>query len=595
MSDAPEREYKHRLDAWSSEVRRLTTLARRVSNVRLAVAVVAVGLTYFVFGRVSVSPYWLIPPVVTFAVLVIWHSRVFQRLGKATRGVRYYERGLAHIEDRWAGTGEQGNRFRDPSHVYADDLDLFGKGGLFELLCSARTNAGEDKLAGWLLAPGTFAGVTARQQAVLDLRPDVDLRETIALLGEDFRSDIHPLALDNWSTLPPVRFPPGLHVLAAIVSAATLISFALYMAGVVPRTPFLAFLLMQSLVGFTLRSKVTEVIHAVESPARDLALLADLLRSIELRVSADPVLADIRRRLEAGQSTASSRIDRLERLVDKIEWAHNPFFAPIAALLFWSTHFAVSVEAWRRESGAAIRGWLEAAAEFEALSALAAYSYEHPRDPFPELMPGGPFFEAQDLSHPLIPRDASVPNDVSIGAAAALLIVSGSNMSGKSTLLRTVGLNTVLAWAGAPVRASRMIVSPFQVGASIRAVDSLQDGKSRFFAEITRLRQILDLTQIAPPVLFLIDELLSGTNSHDRRIGAEAIVKAFVERGAAGLITTHDLALVQIADGLPGRSLNLHFADSVQPGGLHFDYRLQPGVVQRSNALELMRSVGLPL
>ena len=599
-SNAPEREYKRRLETWSSEAGLQASLARRVGNARLAVAVAGAGLTYFVFGRVWISPYWLIPPAVIFVALVIWHSRVFQKLAKATRAVRFYERGLARVEDRWAGTGEQGNRFRDPAHVYSDDLDLFGKGGLFELISTTRTNAGEDTLARWLLAPGTFSEIVARQKAVVDLRPDVDLRERMALLGEDFRSEIKLQALDEWAARPPVRFPPGVHVFTTLLSAATLIAFTVYMAGGATRTPFLAFLLVQSIVAFTLLAKVREVINAVDSPARDLALLAEILRLIEQRAHQDPVLAGIRSRLEVEHSTASARIDRLEGLVDKIEWEHNPFFTPIAALLFWSTHLAVRVEAWRCESGAAIRRWLETAAEFEAVSALAGYSYEHPDDPFPQLIEGSPHFEAQELRHPLIPRDRSVPNDVAFSAETALLIISGSNMSGKSTLLRTVGLNTVLAWAGAPVRAGRMIVSPLHVGASIRIVDSLQDGKSRFYAEIKRLRQIVDLADryVAQPdhsVLFLIDELLSGTNSHDRRIGAEAIVKALVERGAIGLITTHDLALVHIAEALPGRAVNLHFEDTLEPGGLHFDYRLRPGVVQRSNALELMRSVGLPL
>jgi DNA mismatch repair ATPase MutS len=182
---------------------------------------------------------------------------------------------------------------------------------------------------------------------------------------------------------------------------------------------------------------------------------------------------------------------------------------------------------------------------------------------------------------------------VRLGGETRLWIVSGSNMSGKSTLLRTIGINTVLAWAGAPVRARRLRISPLTLGASIRVQDSLEDGRSRFYAEITRLREIVALTKGPRTVLFLLDELLSGTNSHDRQIGAAAIVHALIDRGALGLITTHDLALAHIADNLSGRAVNVHFADTLQNGELHFDYRLQPGVVERSNALDLMRSVGL--
>jgi DNA mismatch repair ATPase MutS len=255
--------------------------------------------------------------------------------------------------------------------------------------------------------------------------------------------------------------------------------------------------------------------------------------------------------------------------------------------LLWSAQIAMAIERWRRISGPHISGWIGAVGEFEALMALAGYSYEHPNDIFPELLDAaGGRLEARRLAHPLMSESQSVPNDVSLGGELRLLIVSGSNMSGKSTLLRAVGLNLVLAWAGAPVRAQSFAVSPLTVGASIRVMDSLQDGKSRFYAEITRLREIVNLANGDRTVLFLLDELLSGTNSHDRKIGAEAIVRSLIDRGAIGMITTHDLALAHIA-------VNVHFADTLEDGRLRFDYQLMPGIVERSNALDLMRSVGL--
>ncbi|MGH9661878.1 MAG: MutS-related protein, partial [Bryobacteraceae bacterium] len=231
------------------------------------------------------------------------------------------------------------------------------------------------------------------------------------------------------------------------------------------------------------------------------------------------------------------------------------------------------------------RRWLDAAGEIEALGSLAGYAYERPADPFPEIVEGGaPVFEAEALGHPLLSGERCVRNDVRLG----FLLVSGSNMSGKSTLLRSVGVATVMAMAGAPVRAGRLRLSPVAVGASIRTVDSLQGGASRFYAEITRLRHIVDLASGPRPVLFLLDELLHGTNSHDRLIGAEGIVRGLLARGGIGLVTTHDLALTHIAEGA-----NVHFQDSIENGRMVFDYKLRPGVVTKSNALELMRSVGL--
>ena len=246
---------------------------------------------------------------------------------------------------------------------------------------------------------------------------------------------------------------------------------------------------------------------------------------------------------------------------------------------------------WAR-SGAAIARWLTAVGELEAFCAFAAYAYEHPADAFPEVVEGSPCFDAVGLGHPLIPDERCVRNDVRLGAPQRLLIVSGSNMSGKSTLLRAVGINTVLALAGAPVRAQRLRVAPLAVGCSIRIQDSLQHGTSRFYAEITRLRQLMDLASGPLPLLFLLDEILHGTNSHDRGIGAAAVARGLLQRGAIGLITTHDLALAHIDASLDGAA-NVHFEDHLENGRMVFDYRMRPGVVEKSNAVELMRAVGL--
>jgi len=271
----------------------------------------------------------------------------------------------------------------------------------------------------------------------------------------------------------------------------------------------------------------------------------------------------------------------------------NELFGALAARVLWGTQLAFAIERWRTMYGPALARWLAAVGEIEALCALAGYAYEHPEDPFPEIVEAGPCFEAEGLGHPLIGAQRCVRNDVRLGADCRVFVVSGSNMSGKSTLLRSVGTAAVLAQAGAPVRARRLRLSPLHVGASIRIVDSLQAGTSHFYAEITRLRQLMDLTGRQPPLLFLLDEILHGTNSHDRGIGAEAVIRGFVARGAIGLVTTHDLALARVAEQLAPRAANVHFEDHLENGQMTFDYRMRPGVVQKSNAVALMRAVGL--
>ncbi len=415
------------------------------------------------------------------------------------------------------------------------------------------------------------------------------------MLGSAVRSSLDPDAVSAWGESPEVRFPAGARYIAPFLAAAVVISFSLYMASVLTRTPFLAVLLVTLAYGFFLGSRTLHVATAVNSPSHDLGLLAKLLQRVELEPFRAPLLQNLQARLTAGhQLKASAEIAFLGRLVARLDWQRNLVFAPIAMALLWSAQVAMAIERWRKVSGRHIREWIDTAGEFEALCSLAGYSYEHPSDIFPQLSsdPGG-CFEAIAIAHPLMPAAHAIPNDVKLGGDTRLWIVSGSNMSGKSTLLRTVGINTVLAWAGAPVRARSLKISPLSLGASIRVQDSLQDGRSRFYAEITRLREVVALSSGPRPLLFLLDELLSGTNSHDRQAGASAIVRALIDRGAMGLITTHDLALAHIADALPGRAANVHFADTLENGELHFDYRLQPGVVERSNALDLMRSVGL--
>jgi DNA mismatch repair ATPase MutS len=280
-------------------------------------------------------------------------------------------------------------------------------------------------------------------------------------------------------------------------------------------------------------------------------------------------------------------------MVELLDSGRNQMFAAPAFYMLWLPQFSWRIEMWRRRNGAALGRWIDAVAELEALSSLSGFAYEHPSAVFPTLLGEGSRFESKGLAHPLIAESKAVDNDLRFGAELRLLLISGSNMSGKSTLLRAVGLNTILAWAGAPVRARSLTLSPFALGASIRATDSLLEGRSRFYAEILRLKQIQKLTAGDRPALFLLDELLSGTNSHDRAVGADNYLNGLVARGAVGLATTHDLALTQVADRMGARAANVNLADTIKDGEVLFDYKLRPGVVQRGNALALMRAVGL--
>lgn len=590
----PGPEYRARLERHLKARDHWQERHRLLGNLRVLAGLAAVAVAGVSIGGGWISPWWLLLPALTFLGLAIALTSIERSLDAAGRAVTYYERAVARMENRWAGGGQQGERFRSPMHLYADDLDVFGRGSLFELLSTNRTAAGERFLASWLLAAGERAEVVARQAAVEELRPRIDLREDIAVMGEEIRAAADDRALKEWGEQPPVRAFKGARVIAPVLAAATVVTFLLFMTEVTGILPLLVAILAEMAYGLAVRGPVGEIAESMETPSRELELLALLLKRLEREAFTSPALVRLRKSLEADGKPASKHIERLTRLVHHFDSSRNQFFRAIAAPLIWTPQFAMAIEAWRIRCGPHIGEWMAAVGEFEALCSLACFAYERPSAVFPELSDDSEhYFEAIGLAHPLIPPEEAIANDVSLGGGMRLWIISGSNMSGKSTLLRAIGLNAVLAWAGAPVTAAGLRLSRFDIGASLRTNDSLTDHRSRFYAEISRLREIVDLARAGKPTLFLLDELLSGTNSHDRRIGAEAIIRSLVQRGAIGLVTTHDLALAEIVDSFEGRAANVHLEDHLEGGEIRFDYRLRQGVVTRSNALELMRAVGL--
>jgi DNA mismatch repair ATPase MutS len=323
----------------------------------------------------------------------------------------------------------------------------------------------------------------------------------------------------------------------------------------------------------------------------EIPLVCDLLSLIEAEPFSSPKLVALAARLKVESPSASAAMRRLRRLIKLLQERENQWFALLAYLLLWGTQFCAAIDRWHRRQGTKMMEWLAILGEFEALVSLSTYANEHPADVVPELVEEGPLYVAKDLGHPLIDEAICVRNDVRLGGDLRFLIVSGSNMSGKSTFLRAIGISAVLARMGAPVRCAQMRLSLLTVGAAIRISDSLAEGRSHFFAEMDRLRRLIELAGEGP-LLYLADEIMIGTNSHDRRIAAEWVVRALVRRDAIGLVTTHDLALTEIAlNGLPGA--NVYFEDSGEGGELRFDYKLRRGVLSRSNALNIAHILGI--
>ncbi len=594
MTD-PRAEYQNRLALRLRMLAGKERLHFRAGNLKLATIVAFLLLLWLSLWNSLFAPVWLTVPAAVYVALVVWHELVLRARARGEGAVAFYRQGIARIEGHWVGTGQSGERFRDASHVYADDLDLFGKGCLFELLSTARLPMGEDCLAQWLCFPSPAGEIIQRQELVADLRDRIDLREFIAVTGEALRARLNPESLTDWAERAagmPAAAWRGVAITLSLAAALALI-FGL---ETFQYRPFLTVLICEAFLWGWLQRRALKVIGAVNCNAEGLDLFSNILQRLEMESFASAHLQGYVAELRSGREVASRAIRRLARTVYWIDSCEGLFAQLLNVPALYTVQVGFAAEAWRRTSGGRIRRWIEIVAEMEALLSLASYSYEHPDDPFPQFVDASvapAFFDGEAMGHPLIAASKCVRNSVRLDERTRLLLVSGSNMSGKSTLLRTVGINAVLANAGAPVRAKSLRMSPLAIGTRIRTTDSLQEGRSNFYTEILRIRKVFELAGGASPLLYLFDELLEGTNSKDRRIGAEGLLQALIARKAIGIVSTHDLALTEITGPLGAIVHNQHFQDSVVNGEMSFDYKLREGIVAKSNALELMRLIGL--
>lgn len=591
---APGALYTERLAARKATVATLAAKLDTLSYARLAAFFVGLVVASLGFAAELVSPWFTLLPVSVFFYFVAKFEATRGRKAWAERAAKFYTSGLDRLAGKPSGAGD-GERFADDAHPYSADLDLFGPGSVFERVTACRTRAGEDTLAAWLLAPAGPDEVKARQEAVADLAPRLDLREAVAVAGADApAANYHPLA--EWGIAPQESVPRWKWTAVEVLGWLNVLAWLGWLFASTTSLPVLVFGAVSFWIVVPLFPWARRVLTPLERAAEQLSLLEALLARLEREAFVSARLKELQAAMTADGATASRQLRELRELVQWYNSQRNPLFLPVALLRMWGVRFAFKFEAWRARSGPAIARWLRAVGEAEALSSLASYAYENPTDIFPTVEAGPVRLVATGVSHPLLPADRGVRNDVTLGGTEGprVLIISGSNMSGKSTLLRAVGVNAVLALAGGVVRAQSFTLTPLAIGATMRVQDSLQAGRSRFFAEVTKVRLLIDIAarENAPPLLFLLDELFSGTNSADRVAGAEGVVRALLAAGAIGFVTTHDLSLTAVTDTIPG-AVNVHFCDGFAGGELHFDYTMRPGVVPHGNGLALMRAVGL--
>jgi hypothetical protein len=540
-------------------------------------------------------PLWsasLVVPVAAFVEYQRRRSRLdFMKLRSLSE---FYEKGTARLTHDWERL-DSGDDFLDQDHLYAKDLDLFGRGSLYQLVCSARTQIGSQTIANWMTSPANAPEIHSRQAAIAELRGRRDLPERLASAAPTQVSDFRPDFLKKWLSERSAQFPAWSSYVAFILAITAVALPILYFFGVIALATLwnALVLLFVADVTFALsfRSRIKSVLDSLGSLSIELPVLRALLKIMESEQFSSPKLTALANSLRGSGLSASQTLNRLHRLIRLAKLRDDELLAYPCFCLLWGTQFGLAIDRWRRRHGLQLLEHMAALGEFDALISLSTYSYEHPADPFPEIAEAGPLFDAEALGHPVLNEDACVRNDIRLDDNVRFLIVSGSNMSGKSTFLRAIGTNIVLALMGAPVRCAKLKLSPVALGAAIRIQDSLVDGRSHFMAEMQRLRRMIE-SAAAGSLMFLADEIMGGTNSHDRRIATEWVIRALVQRGAIGAISTHDLALTEIAaNGLPGR--NVFFEDSGDSGTLSFDYKLREGILTRSNALNIAHILGI--
>jgi hypothetical protein len=531
--------------------------------------------------------------LVAFAALVVVHGRLARARERAAAALGYWKRAAERLEGKWPSFAGNGARYLDDAHPYALDLDVFGSGSLFQLLNETRTRSGERMLASWLAQPAKAGVIRARQQAVAELAARHELREALAVAGaRASEKEPDPEPLLAWA-----EGAPGLCAGVALRAFAWLLPAAFVAVAAAPGVPSWASLgpFALGLAALAaLRGRLEPAISATTRRSEDLARFAELVGLAERAAFESEPLRALVAALRGSGAPASDEIARLARLVSFLEARHNGAFrAVLGPILMWDLHWVAALERWQRRAGPHARRWLDALGELEALASLATFSFENPGYALPDLDERAPSFEAEGLGHPLLASSTRVVNDVSLPGPGLALLVTGSNMSGKSTLLRSVGLGAVLALAGAPVCARSLRLGVCEVRSAMRVSDSVRDGVSRFYAELVKIKGVVGTARAGRPVLFLLDEILHGTNSRERHIGARSVVRALLDCGATGAVSTHDLALADLEQSLGGRVRNVHFEEQVAGGRMTFDYTLRDGVVRSGNALRWMRAVGL--
>ncbi len=593
----PQEHYKTRVEEFSLQADRLQKKENRLSLARLIVFIASIGLFFGFYSMNHLLAIALfIIGLVAFGRLVLFYNK--------TEKSRIYARHLETINslERSCLKGNysehpNGSEYIDREHPNSYDLDLFGHASLFQYLNRTTSKPAADKLSEWLRLPAEIDEIPRRQAAIIELKPQIDWRQRMITLGYlNKKAGSDPQSLLKWvksSGFFPKRTRLKIAVISLSAFVIVLTVFTILFS--LPAGVLIPAFAINFFFYFTQGQKISRLHEQVGRSSELLQTYAATIKLIEDETFDANKLKELQQ-VFISNTPVSLQINRLSKMVSRLDTRLNVMVAiPLNLFLFWDIHCCLALEKWKRSHEGQLEQWFSAMAEFEVLSCFANMAFNNPEWPMPKVTQDYFALESKDMGHPLIPEERRVCNSIAISSGGKTVLVTGSNMSGKSTFLRTCGVNIVLALAGAPVCAAAFTVSHVQVFSSMRISDSLEDNTSSFYAELKRLAAIIKEAEHNPRLFLLLDEILRGTNSNDRYIGSVALIRQLIGYETVSVVATHDLKLADLAAELPEKIDNYHFDVKIDGEELYFDYKLNPGICTSMNASILMKKMGIKI
>lgn len=589
--------YGQQLDAEQKKLKILQNRKSVFAWLRLG-AVMAIIFAFYVLWSAG-WPYVMMASVAMLIVFIrlvyadISHHEQIQRIKIK---IRLYEKEIESLQGNT--TFESGHHFTDPVHPYTSDLDIFGEYSLYQYLNRTTSEPGASALAGFLKSAASKIEIHWRQEAVKELSQSIEWIKDLQVLGTQHTLTFEKkYKIESWIKEPTASITTGIwrwlrFALPAVILCISLLSIFDIVSG----SMFIFSLLVFLAIAYQLDKVVVPIHRQLDNIAAPLKTFSESVGLIEKKRFNAPLLQKIQSNILNKNFTTSKAIRRLGLILERLDLRYNFVISlPLNIFLFWNLQQLFSLEKWKKTYKEEITKWLDVLAQFEALNSLAVFSFNHPCYVFPEIIDH--YFEAEGLNigHPLIPRNKRVNNPINIPSSGKVMLVTGSNMAGKSTYLRCIGVNCVLAFCGAPVCASTFRISHVQLISSMRIADNLQESTSTFYAELKKLKAIIDLINAGERAFVLLDEMLRGTNSIDRHTGSKALIKQLIAKKTAAIIATHDLELAEMKESFATNILNYHFDVQVENEELYFDYKLKEGICRSMNASILMKKIGIEM